>query len=115
MFLKSSYLVIEFRAVDSIYYSLKKMEGKKKMKCLFQGLLISFSLDGQESHIVSLTATRDWVDNRFLKKVIQVGCPFFPSHQTPRKVSWLQETGAVIWEEPSQLVSPHSGAGSSLS
>lgn len=55
MFLKSSYLVIESRAVDSIYYSLKKMEGKKKDDMFVPGV-VNFILPGWPGVTHSLTA-----------------------------------------------------------
>lgn len=47
MFLKSSYIVIEPRVIDYIYYSSKKVENKKTA-CLFLRRLISFSQDHQK-------------------------------------------------------------------
>lgn len=51
--------------------------GVGKIACLFQGWLISLSLDGQESHVVWKSADRDWVLQQLLNKVIKVHSPFF--------------------------------------
>lgn len=55
MFLKSSYIVIESRALDSIYYSPKKMEEKKKDEMFVPGV-VHFILPGWLGVAYSLTA-----------------------------------------------------------
>lgn len=59
MFLKSSYIVIESRVVDFMYYSPKKMEEKKRKDGMFVPGVGSFILPGWPGVTHSLNTSRE--------------------------------------------------------